>query len=308
METQMQNLQPLVSIIMPTYNRAYCIKRAIESVLQQTYQRWELLIIDNQSIDLTETVVKSYNDHRIIFLNIDNEGVIARSRNKGIENAIGKYIAFLDSDDWWTVDKLKFSVDILEQGVDIVYHDLYIISRKNSKPKLWRKVKTRDVGANAFEYLISESNALSTSSVVVSTALMLQINGFSEDPLLAGAEDYDAWIRLSRLTNKFKRLKNTMGFYWQGDDNFTSAQRTINLMLHLSNIYGKEFKDENHKYLLNSASFQYMLGKAKYQLNDLNHAKEHFSKIIKSGKINATFIKACIWRVKLFFKNVAVFK
>jgi glycosyltransferase involved in cell wall biosynthesis len=302
----MQDLQPLVSIIMPSYNRGYCIKRAIESVLGQTYPRWELLIVDNQSIDDTEIVVKSYNDHRIIFLNIINDGVIARSRNKGIENASGKYIAFLDSDDWWAADKLKVSVDVLEQGVDIIYHDLYAISKKNTKPKLWRKVKTRDVGINAFEDLISKGNALSTSSVVISAALMLRINGFSVDPFLVGAEDYDAWIRLSSITNKFKRVKKTMGYYWQGDDNFTSAERTINLILYLSSIYEKEFKKENHKYLLNSASFQYMLGKAKYQLNDLNHAKEHFIKIIKLGEINVIFIKACIWQVKLFLKNMTM--
>lgn len=299
---------PLVSILIPTYNRADLISRAIDSILIQSYSNWELLIVDNHSNDSTEELINSYKDCRINFLRIHNNGVIAHSRNKGIALSKGKYIAFLDSDDWWSPDKLKASVYALERGADIIYHDLFIISKKNPKPKVWRKVGAKNLGTDVFSSLISCGNALSTSSVVVSRALMLQINGFSEDPLLAGAEDYDAWIRLSKLTNKFKRLKNTMGFYWQGGDNFSSAQRTINLILYLSNIHGKEFKEENHKYLLNSDSFQYMLGKAKYQLNDLNHAEEYFSKIIKSGKINATFIKACIWRVKLFFKNMAVFK
>lgn len=299
----MQNSQPLVSIVMPTYNRAYCINRALESVLEQTYPQWELLIVDNHSDDSTEALVKGYKDGRINLLHIDNDGVIARSRNKGIENANGKYIAFLDSDDWWSSEKLKVSVEALEKGVDIIYHDLFIISKKQTKPKIWRKIKTRNLGTTAFHDLISRGNALSTSSVVVSKALMLKINGFSVDPFLVGAEDYDAWIRLSKSTNKFKRLRNTLGYYWQGEDNYTTPGRTLNIIEYINRKYGKEFSGSDDNYLLNSASFQYILGRGRYQLNDLKQAQEHFSRVISSGEINAIFIKACVSQAKIILKK-----
>jgi glycosyltransferase involved in cell wall biosynthesis len=297
-------MPPLVSVIIPTFNRAHCILRAINSVRSQDYFNWELIVVDNSSRDSTQEILRSIPDKRVRVINVNNFGVIAISRNLGIKYSTGKYIAFLDSDDWWLPNKLSESVKALEHGADIIYHDLFILGPKKSNVNYFRRIKTRKVLSPLFKNLIIGGNPISTSSVVVSRKLFLGINGFSEDPFLSGAEDYDAWIRLSKLTNKFKRLKNTMGFYWQGDDNLTSATRTIKVMLYLSKIYEKEFKKENHKYLLNSASFQYMLGKAKYQLNDLNNAKEHFSKIIKSGKINFTFIKACIWQVKLFFKKM----
>ena len=109
-------MSPLVSVIIPTYNRSYCIKKAIESVLSQTFKDFELIIIDNYSNDDTEEIINNYKNKKIIYEKFHNYGVIASSRNRGIALSNSKYVAFLDSDDWWKKDKLKVSIDCLENG------------------------------------------------------------------------------------------------------------------------------------------------------------------------------------------------
>ena len=118
----------LVSVVIPTYNRADDLARALDSVLRQTYPRWEALVIDNRSTDNSHDVVHRLNDARIRWLEIANNGVIAASRNLGIYHASGEFIAFLDSDDYWKSDKLERSIFWLSRDFDIVYHDMHIVN------------------------------------------------------------------------------------------------------------------------------------------------------------------------------------
>ncbi len=110
------NHNPLVSVVIPSYNRADDLKRAVQSVITQTYQNWEIIIVDNSSTDHNVQVVESFSDNRIRLLNIQNGGVIAKSRNLGIQSAKGDWIALLDSDDWWKSSKIK----ILQNGNGII--------------------------------------------------------------------------------------------------------------------------------------------------------------------------------------------
>ena len=88
------NRDNLVSVVIPTYNRAHTLSRAIESVISQTYTNWEMIIVDNHSTDGTNDLIKSYQNKKIRLFKIQNDGIIAKSRNMGIENARGNYIAF----------------------------------------------------------------------------------------------------------------------------------------------------------------------------------------------------------------------
>ena len=119
----------LVSVVIPTYNRASDLKRALKSVLYQTYFNWEVLVIDNFSTDGTNELISEINDVRIKLFKIKNEGVIAASRNLGIKLSMGEYVAFLDSDDYWLPKKLEISLKFLKEGADIVYHDLHLFSK-----------------------------------------------------------------------------------------------------------------------------------------------------------------------------------
>ena len=131
--------QPLVSVIMPTYNHAKFIGKAIGSVLNQTHKNLELIIIDNYSVDNTEEIVKSFNDHRIKYIKFMNNGVIAASRNNGLKIAKGEWVCFLDSDDWWYPKKLE-TVQEYTSGSDIIYHNLDIFTLHG---KSFRKIKGR---------------------------------------------------------------------------------------------------------------------------------------------------------------------
>lgn len=232
---------PLVSIIIPTYDRGYCLRRTIQSVLDQTIANWELILIDNHSTDGTDAIVASYEDRRIKVLKIDNKGVIAESRNKGIQTATGKYLAFLDSDDWWMPYKLEKSIEILEGGADFVYHDLYI------SPSLWiksRRINSKQVSMPVFRDLLINGSQIPNSSVVVRRELIEKVGGFSEDKQIVGAEDYEGWLRVAKLTDAFVRLPYCLGYYTADENNFSGACSSIAYTKRLSELYADEIEKE----------------------------------------------------------------
>ena len=102
-------MKNLISVIIPTYNRNKKLKRALESVINQSYFKWEVIVVDNYSNDGTQEMIKKFNNPKIQFYKFFNKGVIAASRNFAIRKSKGKILAFLDSDDWWTEDKLYYS-------------------------------------------------------------------------------------------------------------------------------------------------------------------------------------------------------
>lgn len=107
----------LVSIVMPAYNCAHYIGETIQSVLVQTYEDWELLIVDDRSTDNTKQVVDKFllQDNRIRYIELEKNSGVAIARNRGIEEAKGNYIAFLDSDDLWKKDKLEKQVQFMQE-------------------------------------------------------------------------------------------------------------------------------------------------------------------------------------------------
>lgn len=117
-ELRQQYEDGLVSIITPAYNAAAYIAETIESVLAQTYQNWEMLIVNDCSKDNTAEIVQSYaaKDKRIKIINLKQNSGVAVARNTAIQNAKGRYIAFLDSDDLWQKEKLKKQIEFMQQN------------------------------------------------------------------------------------------------------------------------------------------------------------------------------------------------
>ena len=123
------NSSPLVSIVIPTYNHAPMLQRALATVIEQTYQNWNAIVVNNYSTDNTLEVVAQFNDPRIQCVNFRNNGVIGASRNEGIALATGKYVAFLDSDDAWLPGKLTAQLAALRAapaGQDVSCHGVHI--------------------------------------------------------------------------------------------------------------------------------------------------------------------------------------
>lgn len=211
----MVSLSPQVSIIIPTYMRAEIIGRAIKSVIGQTYHNWELIIIDNFSKDNTEEVVLNFNDKRIRFFKVHNHGIIAISRNKGIRLACGKWISFLDSDDWWDPDKLQICSEHMNQKVDVIYHDLKVVRDKS----IWnnRVIRGKKLNKPIISDLLLNGNVIPNSSVMVRKSHFLNVGLINESFDMVGSEDYDTWLKLSTITDGFMYINKELGYYYDHD-------------------------------------------------------------------------------------------
>jgi glycosyltransferase involved in cell wall biosynthesis len=205
-------IPPLVSIVIPSYNHARYLGRALQSVLDQTYTNWEVIVIDNHSTDNTDEVMASFVDHRIIYLKIHNDGVIAASRNAGIRTAKGEWVAFLDSDDWWTGDKLQICMGCINNSIDLVYHGMEIVGGPQSFLKR-KYIRTWQVKKPALVDLLLRGNPIVNSSVVVRKALLERVGYINESVEMIAAEDYSTWLRIAQLTDQLAYLPHILGYY-----------------------------------------------------------------------------------------------
>ena len=269
----------LISIVIPTYNRSVELKRALKSVLSQTYKNFEVIVVDNNSIDNTDTMLKNLNDQRIRLLKINNNGIIAASRNMGINASNGEWIAFLDSDDWWHSNKLEKAIHHCSSDYDVCYHDLEIINSKIRFGFYRKKMSGYQVKKPVFNDLIQLGNALSNSSVIVRTALIKQVGGLCEDKNLIGSEDYECWIRLSKLSDKFKYIPEVLGCYWIGDTNATSATLSITNLQYINKRYIAKFNEENNSE--SPAWWTYAYARALYLTGDVLNARNLLKELIK---------------------------
>jgi len=200
---------PVVSVVIPTYNHAQFLKAAIQSVLDQTFADWEAIIVNNYSEDETVGLVASFKDPRIRLVNFRNHGIIAASRNHGIGLARGKYIAFLDSDDTWYPEKLSHCVARLESGCDVVCHGEVWV-KEGSQP---RKVFYGPLERTKYLSLLYDGNCLSTSAIVVKKSALDRVGVFDEDARMVTAEDYELWLRLAKDGCRFALVGEILGEY-----------------------------------------------------------------------------------------------
>ena len=279
--------KPLVSIVIPTYNHAKFIGKAIESVLEQTYVNWEAIVIDNQSIDDTQKIINQFKDSRIKYFKISNFGIIAKSRNFGIEVAKGKWIAFLDSDDWWTKNKIEICINNANDNVDFIYHDLEVVYKRNKF--IFNKKKT--IGRHLKkpilkDLLISEikrGTAIGNSSVIVRKDILNKIGGISEDKKIVASEDFNTWLRIAEITDQFKYIKNRLGYYLVHDKSAQNRDLSIphkHAVIEFMSLYNDKQKLERE------VKLKYMSGN--YNVSSKNYIKaiNNFVFVLKNGDIN----------------------
>lgn len=182
---------PLISVIIPTYNRAWCLARAVESVLNQNFSDYELIVVDDGSNDETDLVLAPYGD-ALRVIRQPNRGVSA-ARNAGIKAARGRWIALLDSDDHWLPDKLKAQIDWLTAHPDYRIcqtEEIWIRDGRRVNPKK----RHRKHGGDIFERCLPLC-LVSPSAVMIDRRLLDEVGGFDED--LPACEDYDLWLRIA---------------------------------------------------------------------------------------------------------------
>ncbi len=185
---------PLVSVIIPVYNRFELAKEAVSSVLGQTFRNLELIIVDDGSTDMTPILATYFRDDtRVKYIRINHSGMPGFVRNKGVETAKGKYLAFLDSDDLWMDSKLKKQVDFLEKNSAIkVVHtrEAWVRNGKTISQAGFNHRRFGDIFSDALEKCI-----IGPSTVLIETTLYRELRGFRDD--LEIAEDYELWLRLA---------------------------------------------------------------------------------------------------------------
>lgn len=187
---------PLVSVIIPVYNRPFFIKEAMISVLNQTYKNYELLVYDDGSTDNTpkviEKVINFYKSSNIKFYRHQKKMGPSFARNKAVSFANGEYIAFLDSDDLWFKNKLITQIKyMLENSWDICQTDeIWIRNNKKVNPQK----KHEKISGYIFEKSL-DLCIVSPSAVMIKKSFFIAMGGFDES--LPACEDYDLWLRIS---------------------------------------------------------------------------------------------------------------
>ena len=180
---------PLVTVIIPTYNRVNFISRAIDSVLNQTYSNIELIIVDDGSIDGTKDLIREKYP-MAIYEYISNSGVSA-ARNVGIKKASGVYIAFLDSDDEWLEKKVQKQIELLNESNYRWCHGEERWIRKGARVNQ-KKIHQKS-GGDIFNRSVHLC-LVSPSTVVLEKKLLEEFNGFDES--FTVCEDFDLWLRI----------------------------------------------------------------------------------------------------------------
>ncbi|MCG9900337.1 MAG: glycosyltransferase [Hydrotalea sp.] len=183
----------------------------IDSVLAQSYSNWEMIIVDNHSDDDTDQIIKKYHDKRIKTIKINNGGVIAASRNRGIQESKGEWIAFLDSDDVWFQHKLERCMSIADQA-DLIYHDMKIY-KADEELILDYGLTSRKLSPPVFKDLLIGGNTLINSSVVVRKLLLNQVGRLDEDNEMITAEDYHLWLKIAQKTDRLVHIADQLGIY-----------------------------------------------------------------------------------------------
>jgi len=188
------NNEIFFSVIIPTFNRESFLQPAIDSVLEQSYKNFELIIVDDGSTDSTKNLVNSYSDSRITYLYQENKGVSA-SRNLALSKSKGNFIAFLDSDDRWLKEKLEKTLEYIKKypGIDIFHTEE--IWYKNGKILRQKKKHKKPTG---FVYKCSlPLCCIGMSTAVIKKTIFDEIGFFDET--FEGCEDYDFWLRTTYI-------------------------------------------------------------------------------------------------------------
>ena len=252
----------MFSIIIPTFNSAQKLQKAVQSVLNQTYTNFEVLIMDDGSTDQTKEIIKSFQDSRIKYDWSENSGGPAIPRNRGIQFAKFDWICFLDADDSWESNKLEICKKNISDEVDLIYHNLIQIDGDN---KVGPLIKSRVLKAPVIKDLLIYGNCISNSSVVVRKSLLKSVGCVNPSTQMVASEDYNTWLKIANLTDKFLFIDKNLGYYLEDSSGISSKKNmaichlaAISDFLHLLSC--QELKKANAVTNYIESRYQYLEG------------------------------------------------
>jgi len=236
---------PKVTVIIPTYNRANLLPRAIKSVLNQTLKDFELIIVDDASTDNTREVVEEIQkkDKRIKYIRLDkNSGAPAHPKNVGIQNAKGDYIAFLDHDDEWLPEKLEKQIQLFKnpkkKNLGFVGCNLLVIDDNKIRKYIIPKY------TDNFQKLLLTNFIFSSSGVMVKKSVIDNVGLFDES--LKNADDWDMWIRIAQKYN-FDFVPEFLFRYYLHENNTTKLTPLEFKIKDIEGIF-KKYKEYYYKH------------------------------------------------------------
>ena len=232
--------EPLISVIVPTYNRADLIPRAIASIQKQSYQNLEIIVVDDASQDDTESVVRQLNDSRLQYICHPANLGGSEARNTGIKQAKGSYVAFLDSDDVWLSNKLQSQLDAIAKAnsvVNIVCYSQFQKSFQVFYQKSILPVAGKQQESVA-EYLWLSGGEMLTSTLLISSSLA-KATLFNSD--LIKHQDLDFVIRLEQQGGKFIFVPQVLAI-WHNEPRADRISRRVNYQVSLDWI--ENYRDQ----------------------------------------------------------------
>lgn len=272
------------SIIIPTYNRKIDLERCLESLVTQTFKNFEVIVCDNGSTDNTREVVNKFEKKlHLTYIHIEkNSGGPAAPRNIGIKVANAEWICFLDSDDWYSENRLQNIANLDLEKTDFIYHSLNII-RNN---KITGSIKSRNLSrSDAYSDLLFNLNAIPTSSTCIRKICFEKTGGFKEIKEINGLEDFDLWIRLAKTGVRFKYIPIVMGSYAFGEDNLTyNDERQINRFIALYKQFIDSETNKKRQDKIKSA-LNYLVGSLYVKQEDISKGYPLLISALKKGSI-----------------------
>lgn len=267
---------PLVTVLMPTYNSERYINEAIDSILHQSYTNFELLIIDDCSSDSTREIIRQYSDPRIRTIFHQKRVGLAQSLNIGVRTALGGFIARMDADDISHPDRLEEQVRFLEgnRQCGVISGFIRLIDKNGIPCGIWEADQKGNT-SNRIDSLLPWENCIAHPTILIRKEILLQ---YPYDEGVKGAEDYELWLRLRYFGVIIDKLPKTLLDYRIHTDSVTSS---LNIR---DGAFYKVFKARN-TFLLKSLSapscsilpFRVMIA----QLNDLYiFFREHVQSIV----------------------------
>ena len=270
---------PLVSVIINCFNGEKFLVKAINSVLNQSYKNWEIIFFDNNSTDNSFRVIKKFNDKRIRYFRSSKTETLYKARNLAVDKSKGKFISFLDVDDWWKKNKLKKQVDFFckYKNIDIIYSNVYLFYEKQKIKKLFIKNKLH---SGKFTQKLIDKYQLPILSSIIKKKIFKQIK-FDERYSIIG--DFDFFIRLS-LKKPIFAIQEPLAYYRIHNSNLSKKKISLNI------FELKSWINEKHK---------------QNQFKKIDFSKLYNSlEILKIQKtfIEKNFIKFTLLLLKNFFR------
>ncbi|TCT26458.1 glycosyltransferase involved in cell wall biosynthesis [Melghiribacillus thermohalophilus] len=241
MRNKDENDKDLVSVIIPAYNCEKFIGSAIESVISQTYNNWEAIVIDDCSTDRTGEIIKSYlkKEPRIRYFRLDKNSGAAAARNKAIELANGKYLAFLDSDDIWHPEKLSRQITFMKQnGYNFTCTSYSKVGENGNDLNRIVEAKAK----SDYEGLLKHCPGNST---VIYNAEVL---GKFEIPNIKKRNDYILWLQIIKEEKYIYGLKEVLASHRERDNSISSNK------ISLVSYHWKIYREYEHLSLVKSMS------------------------------------------------------